>query len=100
MPEIILITLAKNIFLILKSEIRNQKSSLRGCIPPQIHFPLMTSKERGGVRKSLRSKVLLDALTYLGFGLEIDYCNWDFRTIVVSIEEYHKRSVKERECYI
>ena len=32
-PEMILITLAKNLFLILKSGVRNKKSSLRGYTP-------------------------------------------------------------------
>ena len=32
MPEIILITLAKNLFRILKNEVRNQKRSLKGDV--------------------------------------------------------------------
>ena len=34
MPEIILITLAKNLFRILKNKVRNKKNRKGGCTPP------------------------------------------------------------------
>ena len=34
MPEIILMTLAKNLFRILKNEVRNKKNRKGGCTPP------------------------------------------------------------------
>ena len=41
MPEIILITLAKNLFLILKNEVRNKKNRKEGGVHPPINpFPI------------------------------------------------------------
>ena len=46
MPEIILITLAKNLFHILKNEVGNQKRSKRGGVHPPINpSPINVQKD-------------------------------------------------------
>ena len=44
MPEIILMTLAKNLFRILKNEVRNQKNRKGGCTSPINPSPINATK--------------------------------------------------------
>ena len=58
MPEIILITLAKNRFHVFKNEVRNKKNRKGGAHPPYILLPL-NSKHATQKRKRLEMEKYL-----------------------------------------